>query len=290
MILYAHKDPSLWGERFKQAALELGIECNLFNEAFEVPDSAKAFVRLDQKREQRALSKGLVAQLANRNITTLPTIQEAFWYDSKLEQLGTFGKWLPDTFVTQSKGRAQLAALKATYPFLSKSSEGSASKGVRMINNIDEANQEIEAVFGDGLKLEVYDRVQKDYVYWQKFIPNNPCDYRVIICHKYIFGVIRQNRKDVPFASGSGNNAPMREVSGRTKQAMKFCIEIAKEIATNWMAFDVVFENDKPKLLEISSSWTPLAYAECPVWDLDLYLTDYKGKDMFKMAVEALIA
>ncbi len=194
--------------------------------------------------------------------------------------------------MTSNREKAVGVIDKAQYPFISKSSEGSASKGVRLINDWREAYSEIVAIFDDkdGLDLEFYDRRQKGYVYWQKFIPNNPCDYRVIICHKYIFGVIRQNREDLPFASGSGNNAPMREISGRTKQAMQFCIEIAKEIATNWMAFDVVFENDKPKLLEISSSWTPLAYAECPVWDLDLYLTDYKGKDMFKMAVEALIA
>lgn len=287
--LYAHNDSKQWGSRFKQAANELGVDCILFDKAEEVPVGAKAFVRLDQVAEQRGATKALVADLFKRGVRTLPNLQEAIWYDSKIEQLQQFGKYLPDMFMTFDKEKALAVIDKAIYPFVSKSTDGSASKGVRLIKSEYDALEEVEAVFSnDGMDLGFYNRKQKGYVYWQKFLPTNPLDYRVIICHDYIFGLIRHNRKDKPFASGSGNYEPIKEISGRAEKAFDFCIKIALELELKWMAFDVIFDGDEPKLLEVSSSWTPEGYTDCPVWDFGYFPQDMTGGDMFKMAVEAV--
>lgn len=289
-VVYAHNDPKQWGARFKEAASELGVDCILFDKADEVPEGAKAFVRLDQTAEQRGLSKSLVADLFQRGVKTLPNLQEAIWYDSKIEQVQTFGKYLPDTFLTFDRHKAYKAAANTQYPFISKSTDGSASKGVRLIKSWDDADKEILSVFDDpdGLDLGFYGRKQKGYVYWQKFVENNPHDYRIVICNNYIFGLVRWNRKDKPFASGSGKHEPIIEITGRAEKAMDFCIKIALELELKWMAFDVVFDGDEPKLLEVSSSWTPSGYVDCPVWDFGYFPQEMTGKDMFKMAVGAV--
>jgi glutathione synthase/RimK-type ligase-like ATP-grasp enzyme len=158
-----------------------------------------------------------------------------------------------------------------------------------MVNNRVEAEREIEAVFAGGLILS-YGNVQTDYLYWQEFVANNDCDYRIIICGKYIFGLIRKNREDKPFASGSGNFSFIEGLeNGKERACAELAVEIADRIGSQWIAFDFVFKEDKPLVLEISGSWTTHAYACCPVFNKnDFSRTELNGGHMFDMAVEIL--
>ena len=44
----------------------------------------------------------------------------------------------------------------------------------------------------------------KDYVYFQKFLPNNKYDIRIVVIGDRAFGFIRYNRENDFRASGSG--------------------------------------------------------------------------------------
>jgi len=286
-MLYAHDDPSGWGKQFVMAAGKLGHEAKLFSRASEVPDGARAFVRLDQKRDQRLMSKELVAALSDAGVITLPTRQEAYWYDDKAAQIEALHAWLPDTYFELDKQRALELARSLAFPIISKSIDGSSSKAVRLLNDAIEAAEEIGAVFGAGIP-SVYDRVQRGYIYWQRFLPDNPCDYRVCICGGYVFGLVRNNRPDKPFASGSGDNYPLTMANERECEAVALAIEIAGALKTRWMAFDIVFDGDTPQVLEISSSWTPQSYARCPAFPQSGGEVR-TGAHMFEMAVEALL-
>lgn len=46
--------------------------------------------------------------------------------------------------------------------------------------------------------------LQKDYVYFQKFLPNNTYDIRITVIGERCFGFIRYNRENDFRASGSG--------------------------------------------------------------------------------------
>lgn len=294
-MIYAHNDPSGWGKQFVLAAGRAGIDARLFKRADEVPEGARAFVRLDQIKERREDSKRLVQALSARGVITLPRPIEAHWYDDKLAQVNALADHLPDTAVLKTREAAMAAVSSMDYPFISKSSEGSASRGVRLIKNPAQAKAEINAAFGRGLQTGVYDRVQKGYLYWQEFVPDNPCDYRVINCGRHWFGAVRGNRDDVPFASGSGINAPIMDMDARTKAAFEKCRQVGRELETQWMAFDVIFKGDVPLVVEISSAWPPHFYATaqaftCPGESLFIKAEGKTGGHMFDFAVQALCA
>ena len=148
---------------------------------------------------------------------------------------------------------------------------------------------EIETAFAGGIVIS-YGNLQKDYVYWQDFVGGNEGDYRVIIVGKYVFGLRRKNRPNVPFASGSGNFEFIESFSdGRERECAELALKLAKEIGSQWIAFDFVFDGLEPKVLEVSASWTTHAYACCPMFYTDSFdPAPYRGGHMFDIAVEIL--
>lgn len=298
--LYAHNDPKSWGKQFVMAAGRVGRKAVLFNRPEEVPSGSRVFVRLDQEASQRQQTKDIVAQLSVRNCITLPTMNESVLYDDKIQQYFALKEWMPETYISflEPEARHFINNGSLRYPFLSKTLDGSASKGVRIINNRIEAFTDLDLCFNKG-RTSVYDRIQKGYVYWQEFLPDNDFDYRVCVNHNYVYGLIRYNRsKSEPFASGSGNNKPLilkqYETKDRAAHVVELAVKISRQIKTDWMAYDFVYNKyGAPKVLEMSSSWTPHAYATCPVYSFmsDNMFFEEKGLfggHMFDFAVKAL--
>lgn len=301
-MLYAFDDPKFWGKQFKMAAARLGRDCTLFRDPREVPPRSRAFVRLDQEADQRQQSKGMVSALHARSVTTLPTAAEALWYDDKVLQYPMLRDWLPPTAIVRKAEDAPTILRGVDFPFISKAADSSASKAVRLVNNPHEAQIEIIRAFGDGIP-SAYGRIQQGYLYWQKFMPNNSCDYRIVVMHNKVMGLIRFNRKDParPFASGSGDHAPIMDFTDDLSyKAARICLIASYILKTNWMAYDVVFgPAGEPFILEMSSSWTPYSYTHCPLFtyvDADPFTNDFifsktydNGGHMFECAVEALL-
>ena len=296
MTIFAHNDNSKWGQQFVLAAGRAGIQADLFENPQDVPAGACAFVRLDQQREQRDYSKWVVAELNRLGVKTIPTAAEGVWYDDKIAQVEPLSEYLPETLVINTADEAH-EVLKnwvhsiGGYPFISKAKDGASSVAVRLIENEQQARQEIRGVFSrEGIR-STYDRRQQGYLYWQRFIPDNDGDIRIIVMGKYLMGLWRKNRKDKPFASGSGNNGPIMDFSDHFNTlAAQICLEFAEKVKTQWMAFDVVFdETGKPHILELSSSWSPHAYKECPLFTHDRFYFKPSGRygaEMFDVAVE----
>ena len=283
---YAHDDDSKWGVHFALACGRAGIKCSLFKRPEEVPDGAVAFVRLNQMGNYREQGKRIVDVLSKRGIPTLPNAFEAEMYDDKAAQISVLKKWLPPTHLIQDAGEAMAMVDKMSYPFMSKSLDGASSAGVRLIASPDKAMQEIRKVFRDGIP-SVYNRRQKGYLIWQDFIPGNECDFRVIITGDRLFGLKRYVREDRPMASGSGNNEPILALDDwRAKKAFAAAVEISEAIQTKWMAYDFVFDGDKPYVLEMSSAWTVGPYHYCQMFDLALEPTTERAGFMFDKAVE----
>jgi hypothetical protein len=252
-----------------------------------VVENGIAFVRLDQRAGERERGKSVVARLAARKIQTLPTVYESEWYDDKGVQSGVLKTYSPETLYT--KNRSEAEAFLDRLPIMSKSIEGAGSKNVRLLSARTKVIHELNQVFGRGLAISG-GKKQRGYVLWQKFIEKNDCDYRVCIIGNYFFGLIRQNRPDRPMASGSGINEPISELSEKCMAVFRKAAEIASDINTRFMAFDFVFQGNNPLVLEMSSSWTPHAYAHCPVWELkaDFRKTKYTGGHMFDLLLEIL--
>lgn len=269
------------------AAGRAGVGCKLFNTADEVPAGERAFVRLDQQAEQRALSKGMVASLAARGVITLPTAEEAQWYDDKLAQLAVIGHHMPRTLLLKDTNTAVDSMRRMSLPFVSKAREGAASANVRLIRTAREAEEEIKLAFTAGISISG-NRRQKGYLLWQDFVAGNECDYRVCVVGERYFGLVRQNRADLPFASGSGNFRPLTLSDERERVAFAKAVALTKELGTQLMAYDLVFDAHRPLVLEMSSSWKPYAYALCPAFDEAGKPTGEYGGEMFDWIVRAL--
>src|SRR5690606_13598831 len=142
---------------------------------------------------------------------------------------------------------------EGTFPLVSKSIDGAGSQGVRLLASRAEAQAELRAAFQSPGIRSVYDRWQLGYVYWQEFVPDQPCDYRVCVVGGYVYGLVRSVRPGDFRASGSGVFRHLTLADERERAAAELAVKIAAEIKTQWMAFDIVFGQDgTPLVLEMS--------------------------------------
>ena len=292
--LWAYDDPKRWGRAFKHECDRMtGVTCRLFVRESRVPDGGRVFVRLDQQGSQRDISREIVFALNRRGCVTLPTLQEARWYDDKVAQLPVLSRWMPATWHVTDRDEAM--RLAAAIPWargvrlVSKAAEGSSSANVRVLESRRDAELEIEQAFGPGISCR-YDRVQRGYVYWQRLVDGNPCDYRVCVVGDALYGLVRQNRPGTITASGSGIFQPLTLTDSRARAAAELAVRISREIGTRWMAYDFVFDEDgRALVLEMSSAWTMKAYEQCPMFDFALRpIKGATGARSFKIAVDLL--
>jgi hypothetical protein len=115
-----------------------------------------------------------------------------------------------------------------------------------------------------------YFYIQKNYAYFQEFIPNNKYDIRITTIGNRAFGFVRHNRDNDFRASGSG------KIDYDLKKIPLECVKIAHEISqkNNFqsMAYDFLIDkNGKPLINEVSYCYVNIAVHNCPGhWDRDL--------------------
>jgi glutathione synthase/RimK-type ligase-like ATP-grasp enzyme len=115
-----------------------------------------------------------------------------------------------------------------------------------------------------------YWQVHRDYVLFQRFLPDNEFDTRITVIGDRAFGFIRYVRAGDFRASGSGL------IDYDTARVDTRCIEIAFRISKTMdfqcMAYDFIYnENDEPVIVEISYSFLDTAVHKCSgYWDQNL--------------------
>lgn len=280
--LYAYNDPKGWGKEMAKYGFKL----------IDKPDCVtpgdSVFVRLDQQAQQRETSLNFHDKCVSSRANTFPSALDAHLYDNKIGQIAHLAEWLPHTFYTTDREEAIEKALIMEYPFISKSSEGAGSANVRVIASQAGAMAEIARVFdGEGLPMSYY-RSQRGYVYWQKIVPKNTCDYRVVITGQFVHGLVRNNRVGTIFASGSGSNYPMGFADKKEKLAAELAIKAADKIGTKWCAFDIVFDGDTPYILEVSAAWTVKSYVQCNLFTRSFERTTLNGGHVFAVAASLI--
>jgi glutathione synthase/RimK-type ligase-like ATP-grasp enzyme len=257
----AYDDPAGWGREFVKVARQLGYRARLFHWAWQVPNRPGTVVFLRMRNSplgKRDACKRLAEALAAKSqILMIPTPEECRLYDDKRRQAGRFAGWLPPTWILESPAAAEAVLAQMAYPFISKSSEGASSSNVRLIGDVAMARAEIAAAFSpQGLK-RFNDGWQKGYLLWQKFMPDNPHDWRVVVIgYRYVFCVRRLNRAEVPFASGSHHAEPILELDETVRRLFDFALDFAKAQRLSLAAMDIVRSPEGGLVvLENSSCW-----------------------------------
>jgi len=193
----------------------------------------------------------------------------------------------------------------ADYPVVAKLSGGAGSRNVKLIHSKKDAKKLINRMFHAGVQhgsFDLQDKVtsrgyiktamsfikaklcgairvgpipthwntHQHYVLFQKYLPGNLFDVRIVTIGKRAFGYRRFQRPADFRASGSG----LKDLNHKNIDLN--CVEMAlkhsKKLGFQSMAYDFFYDsNKKPRILEISYTYPELAVVNLPgYWDNDL--------------------
>lgn len=137
-----------------------------------------------------------------------PSYRDVVFYEDKiLEAYVSDVHGLPfiPTHVFHREDEALQAADTLTYPLVSKVVPCSGSVGVELIKTPSQAKRLIRKAFCHrGRLTHIPYRAQKDYVYFQDYVPNDGYDIRIITVGNKVFGYYRKAPQGDFRASGMG--------------------------------------------------------------------------------------
>ncbi len=212
------------------------------------------------------------------------------------------------SYVFLNQARALEWARKTEYPKVFKLRGGAGSSNVFLVNDINKAERLINKAFSTGfppvsrwnalserwwrfkrdktfvsffnvsrgifralIKNPTLGRlsVQRNYVYFQDFIPDNDSDIRVIAIGGRAFGIKRMVREGDFRASGSGKILYDPELI--PDECIRLTFDLAKKTGSQSLALDFVFSGDSPLIVEMSYAFASHAYLSCPgYWRNDM--------------------
>lgn len=255
-------------------------------------------------------AKKILFALEHAGVKVFPDFKTNWHFDDKVAQkylLEAIDAPLVTSYVFYDKDEAVGWAEQTTYPKVFKLKGGAGAANVKLVRTRGEAIKYINRSFGKGFAQfdrlnnlkERYNKFknkqdtllglckglarlfiptdfskkqpfEKGYAYFQEFIPNNNCDIRVIVIGDKAFAIKRMVRKNDFRASGSGLIVYQRE--GLDERCVKVAIKVNKEIGSQSVAYDFVFDiNGSPKIVEISYGFAVEPYDLCPgYWDSEL--------------------
>jgi len=250
--------------------------------------------------------------LEKKGIKVFPDINTGWHYDDKLGQkylLEAIDAPLVKTYVFYSKQDALKWLDTTSFPKVFKLRTGASSSNVRLVRSIRKAKKIVNKAFGNGFanisrvgrlkeriyqlkrkkdlasaklllgglmrlfiprEVEKFAHREKGYVYFQDFIPDNDFDTRLIVIGNRCFGIKRHCRKNDFRASGSGVISHLGEYTD--KRIIELAFNVADKLKVQSIALDIVYDNNIPKIVEVSYCFLMgNVYEACSgIWDSNL--------------------
>jgi glutathione synthase/RimK-type ligase-like ATP-grasp enzyme len=244
-----------------------------------------------------------------------PDYNTVWHFDDKVGQkylLEAIGIPLAPAYVFYTKDEAMKWAGLTSYPKVFKLRNGAGSDNVRLVKSKNEATRIINKAFGSGFKQyegwsNLKERFRKyclgkttlwsvlkgiirlvntteyarmtgreiGYIYFQDFIPGNVYDIRVIVVGDKAFAIKRMVRENDFRASGSGFILYGKE--NFDDETIRLSFEASEKLDAQCMAYDFVYLDGKPLIVEISYGFAKEGYDACTgYWDKGL--TWHEGK------------
>jgi len=273
--------------------IELDINDNDFWEEIKTCDLFLAkFAQIDD--DLNLMGQILPIINLKLQIPCFPNYNTAWHYDDKIKQYYLLKQYhfpVADAYVFWDKKRALEWIDKITYPIVFKLKGGAGSANVTLIKDRSAAKKIIKRAFGRGIHPHWYDIIgklkafnwnykkifkyfikpyykqfiegvngfpnytrQKNYVYFQQYMPGNKHDTRVAILGKRAWAFKRFNRENDFRASGSNKYDTRRDQID--KRMIQIAFEISEKFGFQSMAYDFVYDQNKnPVILEISYTY-----------------------------------
>lgn len=249
----------------------------------------------------------ILNSIEQMGIKTFPNYSTRWHFDDKIAQKYFFESLntpSAKTHVFYDHKLAEAFLKEAEFPLVAKLRRGAGSSNVVMLSNFKNATKYTNLMFSTGIspvygilkgaktKLTILKQLRKpsaiykkvysslkkyyqnvrffenerNYVLFQEFIPANEYDTRIIVIDNIAFGIRRFNRKNDFRASGSGiidynhNNIDI--------ELVKIAFNFSKTINAQCLAYDFLYLNKKPIIIEMSFGFSMLAYDKCEgYWD-----------------------
>lgn len=260
-------------------------------------------------------AKQLLMAVQHTGKNVFPNYNTMWHFDDKVAQkylLEAIDAPLAPAYVFYSKKEAIAWAKQTVFPMVFKLRNGAGSDNVKLVKSLAHAKQLINKSFSKGFKqydawgnlkerirlfkvgktslwnvtkgvgrifyTTQYARVtgnEVGYIYFQQFIPQNDSDIRVCVVGDKAFAIKRMVRKNDFRASGSGTI--LYDKKYFKDETIKLAFDVSKKLNDQCMAYDFVFENDEPFIVEISYGFAKEGYDAC-VGYWDNHMNWYPGR------------
>ena len=227
------------------------------------------------------------------NVMVHPDLRSCWHFDDKLAQaylLQAAGVATPKTQVFWRYDRAVEFFRNATYPLVTKLRSGVRSENVMLLRSEAEAVRMARRLFGRGVEmlrpprfaaLRVISRpirsilrlglgypplprpeIHRGYMLVQEFVDGNEFDTRITIIGDRAFAFRRANRPNDFRASGS--HLKDDDPSKIALDSVRLAFDAARALQMPALCFDVLRQNGKPVITEISYYFNAPSIRECP--------------------------
>lgn len=173
-----------------------------------------------------------------------PTAAQADLYENKrLEAYiaEVYGLPFAKTHVSHSEEDALAMLENVRYPLVSKVSQSSGSMGVEIVRTPRKARRVVRQAFSrNGRRVYVPWFRQKDYVYFQEYVPNDGYDVRVILVGNRAFGYYRKVLRGDFRASGMSTV----KRRGVPDEAIRVAREVQRHVQSPQLVVDMVRGRD----------------------------------------------
>lgn len=254
-------------------------------------------------------AKQLLFSLEASGKKVFPDFKTAWHFDDKVGQkylLESLDAPLVGSYVFYDKDSAMKWANDTEYPKVFKLRNGAGSDNVKLVRSYLKAKKLIRKAFGKGFSqyeawsnlkerwrkfrlgkssfwnlvkgiirlfhTTEYARVtgrEKGYVYFQDFIPGNKYDIRVVVVGDKAFAIKRLVRENDFRASGSG--FILYEKEHFDEKTVRMAFDVSEKVEDQCMAYDFVYLDGEPKIVEISYGFSKEGYDPCVgYWDRDM--------------------
>lgn len=173
-----------------------------------------------------------------------PSAQHAFLYeDKRLEAYLSeiFDIPFAKAHISYDPTDAMNLVEELQYPVVSKIIPSSGSVGVELVRTKEQARKIVRQAFShNGRKTHIVYSRQKNYVYFQDYIPNDGYDIRVIVIGDHVFGYYRK----VPVGDFRASGMHHEEKRGLPIEAMRIARQANRAIKSPQLVVDCLRSTD----------------------------------------------
>lgn len=253
-------------------------------------------------------AKRILFSLEHAGVKVFPDFKTGWHFDDKVAQkylLEAIDAPLVPSYIFYDKSEALNWLKNTTFPKVFKLKGGAGASNVKLVRNEKQGIKFVKRSFGKGFSQ--FDRLanfqdtckkylagqvslvmmikaiarlfvvtefakmqsrERGYIYFQKFIPNNDYDVRVVVINSSVAAAEKRFVRAGDFrASGSGKFS----YENIDLTIIKKAFEISKKLGLQVVAFDFIYDGNTPLVVELSYGFGVGGICNVPgYWDKDM--------------------